>query len=102
MPGTILPPQLPIGVGDRVVVRFHLPDAGGAEPTGGTCYGDVIGIVQNLDETAITLRKDAAGYARSAAPDDGQTVTIPQAKVVALKRVPPRPMARLSQINVAK
>jgi len=82
--------------GDRVVVRRAIL------PDGMVCpwaveqqryalrikYSDVIGIVTDISDDQLTLRRDAAGY------PDSDLVTINPATIVTAKKIPPRPAAR--------
>jgi hypothetical protein len=66
----------PGDVGVRVSLRRTLPEGG---------YGDVLGVVVEWDETAVTIEKR-----------DGTQVVVPAATVVAAKRVPPPPTRQRS------
>jgi ribosomal protein S18 acetylase RimI-like enzyme len=62
-------------VGSRVVVRSRL---GGRGPGGGPAVTDVIGLLEQVDEQAITVRRR-----------DGVVTRVPVADVVAAKRIAP-------------
>lgn len=60
-------------VGERVVVRSRL---GGRGPGGGPAVGDVVGVLERVDDDALTVRRRDGSYAR-----------LPLADVVTAKRV---------------
>ena len=97
-------------IGDRVVIRSRLGSGeiagqarndgtlvdqarndervvGGAPAPRGVPkkYSDVIGIVVEVAEDGLRLRRDAAGY------PDSDEVFIPASDIVTAKQVPPRP-----------
>lgn len=61
-------------VGQRVVIRWRRPAAGGAEE-----IADVLGILEAADPAVFTVRKAS-----------GDVVTIPRERALAGKTVPPR------------
>lgn len=64
----------PGDVGVRVSLRRALPEGG---------HGDVLGVVEAWDDTAVSVRKR-----------DGSLVVVPSQDVVAAKRIPPPPERR--------
>ena len=73
-------------VGRRVVVRYAV---GGTGPSGGPAMSDVIGRVQAVDGTAVTLERR-----------DGRTQVVALADVVTWKPVPERPLRRRKAADV--
>jgi len=75
-------------VGDRIVLRFRLPESDGIALSTPKRFSDVLGLVQENNQIAVTVQKDAAGYDRD---DDAGIVTVPWIDVESAKKVPPRP-----------
>jgi len=73
-------------VGHRIVVRYTV---GGTGPSGGPAMSDVIGRVQAVDGTAVTIERR-----------DGRTQVVALADVVTWKPVPDRPLRRRKAIDV--
>ena len=73
-------------VGRRIVVRYAV---GGTGPSGGPAMTDVIGRVQAVDETGVTLERR-----------DGRTQVVALADVVTWKPVPDRPLRRRKAFDV--
>ncbi|MCL1801726.1 MAG: hypothetical protein FWG25_10260 [Promicromonosporaceae bacterium] len=67
---------------ERVVGGASVP------PGGAKKYSDVIGIVVDVAEDGLKLRRDAAGY-----PDSNE-VFVPASDIVTAKKVPPRPIRK--------
>lgn len=67
-------------VGRRVVVRSRLPGKG---PSGGPAMTDVVGVLEQLDDSGIVVRRR-----------DGSLVRIAVASVVTARRVPDTPPGR--------
>ena len=73
-------------VGRRIVVRYAV---GGTGPSGGPAMSDVIGRVQAVDDTGVTLERR-----------DGRTQVVALADVVTWKPVPDRPLRRRKAYDV--
>jgi ribosomal protein S18 acetylase RimI-like enzyme len=73
-------------LGRRVVVRH---ETGGVGPSGGPELNDVIGRVQAVDDTSVTLERR-----------DGRTQVVALADVVTWKPVPDRPVRRRKAIDI--
>jgi ribosomal protein S18 acetylase RimI-like enzyme len=84
--GPLLGPHL---VGRRVVVRRALPGRTG--PSGGPALTDHLGVLEAWGDHTLTIRGD-----------DGTTVVVDRAEVVAGKAVPPRPAASAGRVDVAE
>src|SRR5215472_18633744 len=65
-------------VGERVVLRWRRPAAGGGEEV-----ADVLGILEAADRDSFTVRKAS-----------GEVVVIPRERALGGKTVPPAPAAR--------